>query len=227
MKGSSRALVFWLTLGVLLPAVLSYSLHKVLSRHHGLVISVGQQTYRYANVEEAAAFLIQNRFEDRSQLKTTVWVPPEGQFYIFLKGIHREVYVDTKKVPALSAFVPCIARDPLGAGLHDVVIQFKKIPPNSTFEFLWSKDYAEPQPIPPDCLYVTSPPALVLYGSLIASLLAILARLNCILILLVAPAVLLYRRLAPPLPMGVALWILFALMLLIRLNGIGYQLNEG
>lgn len=228
MKGFWRVISLWILVAVVLPALLSFGIGSATSRYHGVRILAGNESRTAGSFDEAVDYLIKSRYNHQATVSAYLSVPRRSRYFLFLSGVPRKLIVDGHEMRKMSARPLCLTGDPLSPGVHYVIVRLPQIPEDTGFWLSWTDDYADPESIPTDLLYSDSPPPAVRAGSWIATRLGILARLDCVLLLLIPALLWLFKRFRPfMVAMGVIPWLFLAVMLIIRLTGIGYQVQEG
>lgn len=230
MRRIYRFLVFWILIGIIVPAIISFSLHKVLSFvKHGVRIRAGDQSWLEPTFDRALKSVWEKGNEDAIDLECYIWVDPFETHYLVYKGVPRKFYIDGVLKKDLSRNQWTISSHPLQSGLTEILIRFDKIPTESQVpQFFWTRSLVSAERINTDRLFVNFETKRVLYGLLIAKFLAVLARLNFVLALLIPVFFLLFSRIKFLLPEPRAISVcLFLFMAILRFQGLTYQLEEG
>jgi hypothetical protein len=230
MKRIYRLLVFWILIGVIVPAAISFILYKAFSSvKHGVRIRAGDQSWIEPTFDQALKSVWGKKSEDSVDLESYVWIAPFETHYFVFKGVPRKFYIDGEHRKDLSRNQWCISSHPLQSGLNQVLIRLERIPPESPIpQFFWTRSLVSAESIKSDRLFAKFETKRVLYGLFIAKFFAILAKLNCVLAFLIPVFIIVYNKIKLMLPEPRAIWVcLFLLMAILRFHGLTYQLDEG
>lgn len=232
-----RVIVLFVLIGIGLPALLSYGITKMLSGHHGVLVTVGEETTEHKSFEDAIRDCSQNGSNEQLEIHAFLTVPDRGKFFLFLRGLPREVLLDGYRAPELT-FLPGqnnklapgarLSSEPLAPGVHFIRVRIPEFPSQAPFELEWSRDYEGPHRIPSMRVFTNNPESSAVFASSAGHALAILARLNCVLLLL-SPAFYLFYRISRDSlrKAGALFWVFFAITLFLRFYGMTYQAEEG
>ena len=230
MRRIYRLMVFWILIGIIVPVVISFSLHKVFSSvKHGVRVRAGNQSWIEPTFDQALKSAWEKNNLEAVDLESYLWVSPFETHYLIFNGVPRKFYINGVLRKDLSRNRWCISSPPLQSGLNEILIRLERIPPKSQVsQLFWTRSLVSAERINTDRLFVKFETKGVLYGLFIAKFLAVLARLNCVLTFLIPVSILLYSRikLLIPEPRAISLC-LFLFMAILRFHGLTYQLDEG
>jgi hypothetical protein len=229
MKRTYRSFIFWILLAIGVPSLISFILNKSFSAEHGIRVHSGSEIWMEPTFHQAFKHIWEKKLQDPIDLETYVWVWPGEKHFLIFKGAPRKIYFDGALAKDLSRKPWCMTEQPVPSGLHNILIRIPGIPPESpTPEFFWSRAYIASEQIGQDRLFLRDQSNRALNGILLAKSLAILARLNCVLLVLIPVVIAIYRKMDPAIRKpGLAFLVLFLIMVFLRFYGLTYQLEEG
>lgn len=236
---TARTIAIFILIGIGLPALISFGVGKTISGSHGVLVTLGGQTTTYDSFEDAIRACSGIGSDKSLEIHAFLSVPDRGKFFLFLRGLPREVLLDGYRAPELS-FLPGqnknltlgpgmrLSREPLAPGVHFIRVRIPDFSSQALFELKWSRDYEDPESIPPLHVFTSNPDSRAIFATSAGHALAILARLNCVLLALVPAFYLLYRISRDSVrKAGLLFWVFLALTLFLRFYGMTYQAEEG
>jgi hypothetical protein len=229
MKRIYRSFAFWILIAIGVPALLSFILYKSFSAEHGIRVHSGSEIWIEPTFNQAFKNIWEKKLENPIDLETYLWVGSYEKHFLIFKGAPRKIYIDGAVGKDLSRKPWCMTMQPAAAGLHNILIRIPAIPPESpTPEFFWSRSYGVSEQISSDRLFLGDQSNTALNGLLLAKCLAILARLNFVLLFLIPIGIVIYRNVDPAIRNpGFAFLCLFFVMIFLRFYALSYQLEEG
>ncbi len=229
MRQTYRTFVFWMLIGISVPALISFSLHKVFSVKHGVRIRAGDQSWIEPTFDQALKSIWEKKIADQIDLESYVWVAPYETHHLVFKGIPRKFYIDGALIKELSRNQWCISSHSLQSGLNEILIRLDRIPPESQVpQFFWTRALVSAETINTEHLFLKFETKSVLYGLFLAKWFAILAKLNFVLAFLVLVGIVLRSRTKLLIPEPRMIWVcLFLFMAILRFHGLTYLLDEG
>lgn len=221
--------MFWILIGIIIPFLISFSLHKFFHTQHGVRIRTGDQVWVASTFDEALDYVWENKIQEPIDIESHIWIGPHETRYLIFKGPPRKFFLDTKPENELSHNQWTMSAQPLPSGLHEILIRFRGIPPKSQkAQLIWTRSLVTAETIATERLFPKYQHGNVLTRVLVAKYSAIFGRLNCVLILLIPLCVLLCKKAKPfiPEPRGIVI-AAFLLMAALRFYGLTYQMQEG
>jgi hypothetical protein len=229
MKRIYRLFLLWFVLGIVVPFLICFSLHKFSHTQHGVRVRIGDQSWITPTFDEALTDIWQRKVQEPIDIESYIWIRPHENRYLIFKGPPRKFLVDTKVDDKLSHNFWTLSLQPLSPGLHEILIRFREIPLKSNKpQLIWTKSLVTAETITNERLFPKYQHQNVLTRLLIAKYCAIFARLNCVLIFLV-PFCLGLRNLIRtwiPEPKRIVIAALL-FMAALRFYGLTYQMQEG
>jgi hypothetical protein len=229
MNRTYRVFLLWFLIGILIPFLISISLHRFFHTQHGVRVRIGDQVWVASTFDEALDNVWQEKTQEPIDIESYIWVGPHETRYLVFKGPPRKFYLDTKPENELSHNFWTMSVKPLPSGLHEILIRFREIPPKSHHpQLIWTRSLVTAEAIPSERLFPKYQHQNVLTRSIAANYCTIFARLNCVLILLVPFCILLWKKIEASIPTPrIIVLAAFLLMAALRFYGLTYQLQEG
>lgn len=229
MKRTYRLFLLWILIGIVLPFLISFSLHKFFHTQQGVRVRVGDQVWIASTFDEALDSVWQKKIQEPIDIESHIWIAPHETRYLIFKGPPRKFYLDTKPENELSHNLWTMSAQPLPSGLHELLIRFREIPAKSQHpQLIWTRSLVTAETITNDRLFPKYQHGKVFTRFLVAKYSATFARLNCILILLIPLCVVLYKNIKPSIPEPRTIVIAaFLFMAALRFYGLTYQVQEG
>ena len=229
MKRIYRVFLFWILIGIAIPALISFSIYKFFPTEHGVRIRTPDQFWTEPTFDEALTSVWRKKIQEPIDIESYIWIDPHETRYLVFKGPPRKFYIDTQLVTELSRNQWTMSAQPLRSGLHEILIRFREIPPKSYEpQLIWTNSLITAETIAKERLFPKYHHKNVLTRLLVARYSAILARLNCVLILLIPLCIVLWKKAKPLIPEPRSLVIgAFLFMAALRFYGLTYQLQEG
>jgi len=229
MKRIYRIFLFWILIGIIIPFLISFSLHKFFHTEHGVRVRVGDQVWVTSTFDEALDDVWEQKIQEPIDIESYIWIGPHETRYLIFKGPPRKFYFDTKAENELSHNLWTMSARPIPSGLHEILIRFREIPPKSHKpQLIWTRSLVTAESIANDRLFPKYQHENVLTRLLVAKYCGIFARLNCVLIFLVPLCILLWKKIKPSIPQPITIVIVAVLLMAaLRFYGLTYQMEEG
>ena len=229
MKRIYRLFLFWIVIGIVVPFLISFSLHKFFHTQHGVRVRIADQSWVAPTFDDALTDIWQRKIQEPVDIESYIWIEPHETRYLIFKGPPRKFFFDTKPEEKLSHNLWTMSAKALPSGLHEILIRFREIPPKAQMpQLIWTLSLITAETIATERLFPKYQHENVLTRLLVAKYSAIFARLNCVLIFLVPLCIVLWKKINSWLPEPKSVVIVaFLLLAALRFYGLTYQMQEG
>src|SRR4029453_8587865 len=128
MKRIYRIFLFWILIGIVVPSLISFSLHKFFHTQHGVRVRAGDQVWIASTFDEALDTVWQKKIQEPIDITSHLWIGPHETRYLIFKGPPIKFFIDTKPDNQLQHNLWTMSAKPLPSGLHEILIRFRGIP---------------------------------------------------------------------------------------------------